>query len=102
MLLAAGVYANHHQYAQPFARAPEDGLVVYGFGERKTPEAFRNACNRFIYVENLIGDGSEKGAAAATREKKDSPRIRLADVSRWSLQCAGRSPPGDVRSHGLR
>ena len=35
-------------------RLREDGLDVYGFGERKTPEAFRNACNRFIYVENLI------------------------------------------------
>jgi len=34
-------------------RLREDGLKVYGFGERKTPEAFRNACNRFIYVENL-------------------------------------------------
>ena len=28
-------------------RLREDGLVVYGFGERKTPEAFRSACNRF-------------------------------------------------------
>ena len=28
-------------------RLREDGLVVYGFGERKTPEAFRNACNQF-------------------------------------------------------
>ena len=55
-------------------RLREDGLVVYGFGERKTPEAFRNACNRFIYVENLIGEGSEKGAADATPEKKESPR----------------------------
>ena len=27
-------------------RLREDGLVVYGFGERKTPEAFRSACNR--------------------------------------------------------
>ena len=29
-------------------RLREDGLVVYGFGERKTPEAFRNACSRFV------------------------------------------------------
>lgn len=35
-------------------RLREDGLAVYGFGERKTPEAFRNACTRFIYVENLV------------------------------------------------
>ena len=42
-------------------RLREDGLQVYGFGERKTPEAFRNACNRFIYVENLIETEPEKG-----------------------------------------
>lgn len=26
---------------------------MYGFGERKTPEAFRKACDKFIYTENL-------------------------------------------------
>jgi hypothetical protein len=31
----------------------EEGLAVYGFGEHKTPEAFRNACHRFVFVENL-------------------------------------------------
>ena len=34
-------------------RLRENGLEVYGFGERKTPKSFRSACNRFIYVENL-------------------------------------------------
>ena len=36
------------------ARIREAGLVVYGFGERKTPPPFVTACNRFIYVENLV------------------------------------------------
>jgi len=35
------------------ARVREQGLNVYGIGEKKTPEAFRMACKRFIYVENL-------------------------------------------------
>lgn len=30
-----------------------DGLKVYGFGERKTPEPFVNACSLFTYVEGL-------------------------------------------------
>lgn len=34
-------------------RIREEGLVVYGFGEQKTPEAFRNACNRFVFTEVL-------------------------------------------------
>jgi len=32
-------------------RIREDGLVVYGFGEQKTPRPFISACDRFIYVE---------------------------------------------------
>ena len=34
-------------------RLREEGLLVYGFGERKTPEAFRNACHKFIFTEVL-------------------------------------------------
>lgn len=34
-------------------RIREEGLVVYGFGEQKTPEAFRNACNKFVFTEVL-------------------------------------------------
>jgi uncharacterized LabA/DUF88 family protein len=31
-----------------------DGVKVYGFGEKKTPEPFVNACSQFTYVERLI------------------------------------------------
>ncbi len=34
-------------------RLREEGLVVYGFGEKKTPEAFRTACDIFIFTEVL-------------------------------------------------
>jgi len=34
-------------------RIREEGLQVFGFGEKKTPEAFRNACNKFIFTEIL-------------------------------------------------
>ncbi len=41
------------------SRIREQGLDVYGMGEQKTPEAFRRACKRFIYVENLtVGEGA--------------------------------------------
>jgi len=32
-------------------RIREEGLAVYGFGEKKTPESFRNACHKFILTE---------------------------------------------------
>jgi uncharacterized LabA/DUF88 family protein len=53
------------------ARIREQGLDVYGIGEKKTPEAFRMACKRFIYVENL-------GAVEEPRE--EAPRVVKVDV----------------------
>jgi uncharacterized LabA/DUF88 family protein len=36
------------------SRIREQGVDVYGFGEMKTPSSFRQACKKFIYIENLI------------------------------------------------
>ena len=35
------------------ARIRANGLTVYGFGRHNTPEAFRQSCDRFFYLENL-------------------------------------------------
>ena len=35
------------------SRIRESGLLVYGFGKNSTPKAFINACDVFVYVENL-------------------------------------------------
>lgn len=40
------------------ARIREQGVDVYGFGEQKTPESFRQACRRFIYTENLLPEAA--------------------------------------------
>jgi uncharacterized LabA/DUF88 family protein len=36
------------------SRLREQGADVYGFGEQKTPESFRQACRRFVYTEYLL------------------------------------------------
>ncbi|WP_339933805.1 NYN domain-containing protein [uncultured Brevundimonas sp.] len=46
------------------SRIREEGVDVYGFGEQKTPESFRQACTRFIYTENLNAPVSETAAAS--------------------------------------
>lgn len=35
------------------SRLRESGMIVYGFGERKTPTSFVQACDKFIYTEIL-------------------------------------------------
>jgi hypothetical protein len=47
------------------ARIREHGVDVFGFGEQKTPESFRQACRRFVYTENLHGAAALKPGAAA-------------------------------------
>ncbi|MEE9454385.1 MAG: NYN domain-containing protein [Paracoccaceae bacterium] len=52
------------------SRIREQGLPVYGIGQKKTPEAFRMACKRFIFVENLLE--AEKPAAVDTSKTMES------------------------------
>ncbi|MDC8016177.1 NYN domain-containing protein [Tahibacter soli] len=49
-------------------RLREEGLTVYGFGEKKTPDAFIQACDKFIYTE-LLRDGSEAEAPPVDAKK---------------------------------
>ena len=48
------IVASDSDYTRLATRIREEGLFVIGVGEKKTPEAFTNACNQFIYCENLI------------------------------------------------
>jgi uncharacterized LabA/DUF88 family protein len=43
-------------------RLREDGLTVLGFGEKKTPDAFVAACDKFIYTEVLRPEGCDLAA----------------------------------------
>jgi uncharacterized LabA/DUF88 family protein len=53
-------------------RILSDGTKVYGFGEKKTPLPFVNACSQFIFTENLE-EGEEEEEEA---EKDDQPQRR--------------------------
>ncbi len=52
-------------------RLREEGLLVLGFGERKTPAAFVAACDKFIYTELLVGQGAS--LAGAVSSEPNSP-----------------------------
>lgn len=46
-------------------RVREAGLAVYGFGEKKTPQSFMKACDKFIYTETLRPPVVKRAAAKA-------------------------------------
>ncbi|MDF2494487.1 NYN domain-containing protein [Sphingomonas sp.] len=106
------------------SRIREQGVDVYGFGERKTPESFRKACKRFIYTENLAPvvkpetplPSVENTAAAEPASSKQPPSAaaghirtalsQLEDMNGWySLGAVGARvcalmPDFDPRTYG--
>ncbi|KAG5743487.1 hypothetical protein H9Q69_010463 [Fusarium xylarioides] len=48
------IVSSDSDFTRLASRIRESGLMVYGCGERKTPKPFVTACDKFIYVENLV------------------------------------------------
>lgn len=47
------IVSSDSDFTRLACRIRESGLIVYGFGEKKTPEPFIKACDKFIYTEIL-------------------------------------------------
>jgi uncharacterized LabA/DUF88 family protein len=87
------------------SRLREQGLDVYGMGQKKTPEAFRRVCKRFIFLENLgTGaapkptppgeDGAAKSAEApppvpASAPKASAPLSEARDIILRAMDALG-------------
>src|SRR5687768_217262 len=52
-------------------RLREEGLTVLGFGEKKTPEAFRNACHKFVFTEVRRPSKDTEPASPPAKVEKD-------------------------------
>lgn len=66
------------------SRIRESGLVVYGFGRQQTPSAFINACDKFIYIENLDENNNsvlDEDNGLLQAEEKNFSEDKLDDQS---------------------
>lgn len=50
------IVSSDSDFTRLAQRLRESGAEVYGFGERKTPDSFRQSCRRFFLIENLARD----------------------------------------------
>ncbi len=64
-LLYKGIYdafvivASDSDYTPLAISLHESGVYVIGVGEKKTPESFRNSCDEFVFLENIMGETKE-------------------------------------------
>ncbi|GAA5063184.1 NYN domain-containing protein [Nocardia callitridis] len=56
------IVSSDSDFTRLASRIRESGLTVYGFGQRKTPQPFVAACDKFIYAENLTVTAEEPPA----------------------------------------
>ena len=92
-------------------RIREAGMVVYGFGEKKTPEPFVAACDKFVYTEILRPQQVAPDAAGPAPELQDllvAAATAAAREDGWApLSAVGslvakNSPSFDPRNYGFQ
>lgn len=71
--------SSDSDYTRLATRIREAGIFVMGIGQIKTPKAFVNACNVFIYTENLMPQEPSRKSAGGRRGKKEEAPVRAAD-----------------------
>ena len=68
------IVSSDSDFARLAARIREQGVTVYGFGERKTPRPFVTACDKFVYVDVLRQEGDPDAPRARPGAKADAKK----------------------------
>ena len=124
------IVSSDSDFVRLAGRVREQGLAVYGFGERKTPRPFVTACDKFIYFDVLNAHADEKACdgngpqlthaastsdAAPRKAALDANAIEMltkainataeddghADLSRVGNHLAKQAPDFDARNFGF-
>lgn len=113
------IVSSDSDFTKLASRIRESGLVVYGFGEKKTPEPFVSACDKFIYTEVLLSkedDAPSIKRKSANELKQDTKLVNLlrnaveasSDDSGWAhlapvgSNIAKQAPDFDPRNYGYK
>jgi len=113
------IVSSDSDFTKLASRIRESGLVVYGFGEKKTPGPFVSACDKFIYTEVLTS--KEDDTLSIKRKsvnslKQDTKLVNLlrnaveasSDDSGWAhlapmgSTIAKQAPEFDPRNYGYK
>ena len=88
--------SSDSDFARLASRLREQGLQVFGIGRTNTPEAFRKACKRFIFVENLLGDGEalrDADGSGSGEPVGDGPQAKESTAPSEAGTPAREAPP---------
>lgn len=94
------------------SRIREQAITVYGFGQKKTPKAFVEACDKFVYLELLESSAQNQAPQSALSDNKQllsylkTAIDATSDDSGWAnlggigSNISKQAPDFDSRSYG--
>lgn len=88
------VVSSDSDYTRLATRIRESGIFVMGIGEKKTPKPFVNACDVFVYTENLVSakqqTGNKTGPKSKAKKKEEpDPTPLLIQAFEMAVQQDG-------------
>ncbi|HEY0654502.1 MAG TPA: NYN domain-containing protein [Chryseosolibacter sp.] len=115
------IVSSDSDFTRLATRLREAGMKVIGIGERKTPQPFITACDKFIYIEILASDDTTPDSKTKKQGKKQVPQLDkrtvslikssindLADESGWAFLgevgtlILKKQPNFDPRNYGFK
>jgi uncharacterized LabA/DUF88 family protein len=115
------IVSSDSDFTRLATRLREAGMKVIGIGERKTPQPFITACDKFIYIEILANDDAIPESKTKKQGKTQLPQIDkrtvnlikssindLADESGWAFLgevgtlILKKQPNFDPRNYGFK
>ncbi len=82
------IVSSDSDFTRLASRIREEGLVVYGFGEKKTPKSFVSACDRFIYTEVLRTEENLEPVVKKMETNELKRDTRLVSLVRSAIETA--------------
>lgn len=80
------IVSSDSDFTKLATRLRESGMKVFGFGERKTPNPFIVACDKFVYLEILKTPSNVKASESATSKTKAAEHPPMPVVDKQTLQ----------------
>ena len=113
------IVSSDSDFTKLASRIREAGLLVYGFGEKKPPQPFVSACDKFIFTEVLRSKDDKSDSISrkpVSQLKKDTKLVNLlrnavdasSDDSGWAhlatvgSYIAKQAPEFDPRNYGYK
>jgi len=77
---AFGIVSSDADFTPLVMHLRAKGAAVYGFGARKTPEPFVNACSRFLFLDDLRPAAAESDADSGDNDRSQPLRMSPAEL----------------------